>query len=526
LVSGNGAKTNQKRHQFKGRGWMPKLACLLPFPSVLLSALGGFMRICALTLILCVLLLSTIAGVAQGLRAGAAKTVITPDLRGHAVYLAGFGHNRIATGVHDDLYVRCLALADESTTLTLCSADLIGLFYEDVQKIRKIFTAEAPAHSWLIVACTHVHEGPDTLGLWGASPTQGGVDGDYLDWVEHRIAATAIQAVHRLQPARLEFGRDDHPLLQQLQSVDRPPYVHDPFLFALRVTNVSTGVPIATVVNWSDHPETLGRANTQISADYPHWLCDYLEGRLGGTALFLNGTVGKVSALGGDVALQDPETGGVAADGTWRKAELLGTLLGRLTERSLKSSERSAIDRISIAHSTAFVALQNDRFRMAIAAGVFGNRRPLYTAGKLDRAFENRKVPGLGDVPYPLGSDVQTEVDYVRLLNHDHPVAEIATIPAEIYPELLNGGISRYAGADYPDAPFEPAIRSHFHTRFQFVFGVTNDELGYLIPKAEWDNQPPWLQNRDRPWYGEINSLGPDAAEAVLSTLIKTVRRR
>jgi hypothetical protein len=482
------------------------------------------MRSCALTLVSCVLLLSSIAGTAQGLRAGAATTVITPDIRGHTIYLAGFGHNRIANGIHDDLYVRCLALADKSTTLILCSADLIGLFYEDVQKIRQMFTAEAPAHSWLIVACTHVHEAPDTLGLWGPSPTMTGVDSDYLDWVEHRIAATAAEAVHRLQPARLEFGRDDHPLLQQLQSVDRPPYIHDPFLFALRATNAATGAPIAILVNWSDHPETLGRANTQISADYPHWLCDELEKHLGGTALFFNGAVGKVSPVGSDVVLQDPETGAVVPDGTWRKAELLGTLLGRLTERMFKSSERSGADRISVAHAIVFVPLQNDRFRMAIAAGVFGNRRPLCSAGKPDRSVDSRKIPGRGDVPYPLGRDVQTEVDYVQLLNGDHPIAEIATIPAEIYPELVNAGITRYAGADYPNAPFEPALRPKLRSRYQFIFGVANDELGYLIPKAEWDIEPPWLQNRDRPWYGEINSLGPDAAAAVLEGLLSILR--
>lgn len=476
----------------------------------------------AIKMVSCFLLFVSAAS-AQGLRAGAAKSVITPDAHGSPVYLAGFGQNRIANGVHDDLYVRCLALADNSTTLTLCSADLIGLFYEDVQKIRGLFAAEAPGHAFLIVACTHVHSGPDTLGLWGPSASESGVNAAYLDWVEHRIAATAVDAVRRLRPARLEFARDDHPLLRQLQSVDRPPYVHDPFLFALRATDATTGFPIATLVNWSDHPEILGRANRQISADYPHSLCEYLESHGGGMALFFNEVVGKVSALGSDVALQDTETGRLAADGTWRKAELFGTLLGQLTERALKASEHSNIDRISVAHTTAFVPLQNKRFRTAIAAGVFGTRRPLYSDGKRDPSTESRTISQLKDAPYPLGRDVQTEVVYVQLLNRHHPIAEITTVPAEIYPELVNGGITRYAGADYPDAAFEPTIRHHLCTRYQFIFGVANDELGYLIPKAEWDAQPPWLQNRNTPWYGEINSLGPDAASAVLNALISVI---
>src|SRR5262245_17618946 len=115
-----------------------------------------------------VLLAAVIAvhGQAQ-VRAGAAKNVITPELEGRKVYLAGFGHNRLATAVHDPLYVRCLAVEVGMRTLLLCAADLIGLFYDDVQKIRARFAEHAPKGWLLIVASTHVHEGPDTLGLWG-----------------------------------------------------------------------------------------------------------------------------------------------------------------------------------------------------------------------------------------------------------------------------------------------------------------------------------------------------------------------
>jgi hypothetical protein len=105
---------------------------------------------------------------ADALQAGAAQSVITPELlRGHAVYLAGFGQNRVATGVHDDLYARCLALGIATQTLVTCSADLIGLFYDDVLTIRRAFQQETLSASFLVVASTHTHAGPDTLGLYG-----------------------------------------------------------------------------------------------------------------------------------------------------------------------------------------------------------------------------------------------------------------------------------------------------------------------------------------------------------------------
>ena len=464
---------------------------------------------------------------AQGqLRAGVAKTAITPDIHKNKVYLAGFGHNRVATGVHDDLYVRCLALEAGDQVLALCSADVIGLFYDDVLKIREHVKAQAPEISHLIVASTHVHEGPDTLGLWGPTPLQTGIDENYLDWLDSQIAATAVRAARSMQPARMELARDDHPLLELLQSVDRPPLVKDPYLFVMRLTSSGAGKPIAVMVNWSDHPETLGRENSEITADYPHWLCQYVEGHLGGTAIFFNGSIGKLSTLGNEVALLDPETGEIAQDRTWKKAERIGTTLGQLVERALKFAETPAVNSILIRKSVLFTPLQNDHFRIAAATGVFSGRKPLYSDGKLDSSTVEKELPGAGKIQFPTGRDLRTEVDYVQLRSRGRVVAEIATIPGEAYPELTNGGITRYPGADFPDAAFEPTLRAHLKSRYQFVLGLGNDELGYLIPKAEWDDQPPWLLNRPQRWYGEINSVGPDAAGVVLRGLVGLIEQR
>lgn len=462
---------------------------------------------------------------ADGLRAGAAQSTITPELpSGHTVYLAGFGHNRVATAVHDDLYARCLALGIAAQTLVVCSADLIGLFYDDVLNIRQAFQRQVPSASFLIVAATHTHAGPDTLGLYGPRPLQTGVDVGYMDWVDQRIASTAAEAVRAMKPARLELGRDDHPLLGLLQDVDRPPIVKDPFLFVMQLVACSTGQTIATVVNWSDHPEVLGRKNTQITSDYPLWVRNFLEEQLGGTALFFSGSVGKVSALGDQVSLVDPETGKVAENGTWRKAELLGNEIGRLAERALKSGKQVNLDSLSIRSKVVFMPMENLRFRAAEGAGVLAGRKPLYTNGKLDPATQKRELAGAGRVDYSIGNDIQTEVDYIQLRAGTSTVAEIVTIPGEIYPELVDGGIARYPGADYPTAPLEPVLRKHLKTPYQFIFGLGNDEIGYLIPKAEWDEKPPWLMENAVPWYGETNSVGPDAAAAVLRALVALIR--
>ncbi len=462
---------------------------------------------------------------AERLQAGAAQSAITPELSGRVVYLAGFGHNRVATAVHDDLYARCLGLGIPKLTLVVCSVDLIGLFYDDVLTIRRAFQQKTSSAALLIIASTHTHAGPDTLGLYGPEAFETGIDRQYLEWVDQRIATTAEKAVGAMQPARLELARDDHPLLAMLQGVDRPPIVKDPFLYVMRLVARSTGQTIATVVNWSDHPEVLGRKNTEITADYPHWTREYLEKKLGGAALFFSGSIGKVSSLGDQVALTDPETGKIAEDGSWRKAELLGTGIGRLAERALKNAKAVNVDSLAIRTATVFVPMSNPNFRVAEAAGVFAGRKPLYTNGYPDLATETRELPQLGRLQYATGHDVQTEVDYIQMRSDGVPLAEIVTIPGEIYPELVNGGVTRYPGADYPEAPIEPVLREELKTKYQFIFGLGNDEIGYLIPKAEWDEKPPWLKNAPQPWYGEVNSVGPDAAAVVLGALVALTSR-
>jgi hypothetical protein len=455
------------------------------------------------------------------LRAGAAKAVVTPNVSAAKVYMAGFGNNRIATGVHDDLYARCLALGAGETNIVLCSVDLIGLFYDDVLRIREKVQTQAPQVTHIIVASTHDHEGPDTMGLWGPTPFQSGIDETYLNSLEERIASTALEAIRSMQPARLTLGRDDHPLLAQLQSDSRPPYLKDPFLFVMRLASLEEK-PIATLVNWSDHPETLGGKNTEITADYPHWLCQYVEEHGGGMAVFFDGSIGGlISSLGEDVALQDPENGRIAKDDTWRKAELLGSTLGAISTRAAAAGDRVEIDAIMVRKAVIFAPLANDHFRVAGAAGIFKGRKSLFTDGNPDAAVAEKDFPGYGRLKYRTGHDMQAEVDYLQLLKGGKVVAEVATVPGEIYPELVNGGITRYPGADFPDAPFEPTLRAHMKSKYPFVFGLGNDELGYIIPKAEWDNEPPWLQNKPERWYGEINSVGPEIAGTVTHALVR-----
>jgi hypothetical protein len=68
-------------------------------------------------------------------------------------------------------------------------------------------------------------------------------------------------------------------------------------------------------------------------------------------------------------------------------------------------------------------------------------------------------------------------------------------------------------------------LRTLMPGRVKFVFGLANDEIGYIIPRSEWDEAPPYLYGASRAVYGEVNSLGPETAPRLhqaLRQLIET----
>jgi hypothetical protein len=418
------------------------------------------------------------------LRAGAAKLPITPDLDRHGpIYLAGFGNNRRATGVHDDLYVRCLALSVSSRPLVLCGVDSIGLFYDDVKRIREGLDAD------IVVAALHDHESPDTMGLWGPAQGQSGISEVYNTYVIQQARLAIQAAIDSRQPARARLAKTHDAELDTFIDDDRPPVVHDSELIALNVTTTD-GRSIATLVNWANHPETLGSKNKLLTADYPAALYRTLEDRLGGVALFINGAVGGMqSPLGAKLAGFE--------DGTFGKADLIGTRLGVLAAQALEHAQPVEFDRISFTERMVNIPLANPGFQAAAKAGIYKGRKP----------------------PNPDGT-TSTPVGAIRLSNRGNAVLEIALIPGELYPELSVGGIERYSGADFPEAALEPAIKRDLMTApYRMLFGLADDEIGYIIPKAEWDNQPPWLNSAPKRYYGEINSVGPDAAPAIAAAI-------
>lgn len=448
------------------------------------------------------------------LLAGFSKRDITPSLDGR-VYLAGFGRNRVAQGIHDRLWVRCMALSDGKSTFVLAALDLIGLFYEPYTvSLRSMFR-----DAYVTIASTHNHNGPDTLGLWGPNVFTSGVDPNYMDFLTRQIASCVDEAIKRLKPAYLRVASEDGSELAEMQGDSRPPIVKDPVLNVLQALE-DQRKPVFTLVQWSNHPETLGSLNTFITADFPGVVCDRIERETCAGALYVNGAIGGLlSPLSMEKPLVDPDTGKPVERQSFREMEVLGLKIAEVALNAVEDGEVVEEADIKVVSKRLFIPLRNRFFRVLAGLGVL--KRPLYTGGILDQRVGRVNVPGFGEVEAALGEDVLTEVGVVNV----GPIQAVL-IPGEIYPELVNGGLARLPGADYPNAPFEPIIRSHMTGRYKLVVGLANDEIGYIIPMCEWDEEPPWLNNSEEPTYGEINSLGYDTASIICNGVKELLEKK
>ncbi len=433
------------------------------------------------------------------LSVGFAEADISPTLGKKPVYMAGFGSNRTATKIHDPIMARAVVLSDGTKTLVFVSVDLVGFFLPNVDNIRK----ELKGIDHLIVSSTHNHEGPDTVGLWGASPFQSGVAPEYVKGIEQTIVKIVGAVAKSLVPARAKIGTANAP---ELINDNRLPVVKHDELVAIRFEAVTGGKHLGILVQWNCHPETLDDKNREITADFVGYTVGYLKKKHGCPAAYFTGTVGGLMT-----SLKVPlknDKGESLKDGTFEKAEAFGTALGKVADKALSATVEAKLVPFDLRVRTILVPVENGLYKLAKTAGVLN--RPMYSwpSGASPKEWEETT-----DVTKPVA--VKTEVAYLKLGELD-----IAAIPGEIYPELVLGKVQDPpdAGADFPDAPVEPAIYAPLKGKFKMILGLANDELGYFIPKRQWDVEKPYCYKLKSSQYGEVNSCGPDTAKVICET--------
>jgi len=395
------------------------------------------------------------------MKAGYAQDIITPPLD-KPVFLAGFGNNRRAESIHDDLYVRALAVQDDKSTLVLVALDLIGFFRRDVYevietlKVSETFRISSPK---VVIASIHPHHGPDTMGLWGPDDKTSGVDADYMSVLKDKIASTILASLSGLKPASVKWASVRVPGLAKNA---RNPQVVDDELTLLQFTDAAVASKAAvTLMNFPCHPEVLWEHNPHITADYVGYLRGEAERLTGAPCIFFAG------GLGG---MMTPDV----RDHSFEEAEFMGKKLAEEGVKALSSVNSNQLSVISAQKREIAVKLTN----------------PLYKI-----AFRRKLLPDIRDKK----GRIETEVNLIKIGG-----LWLAAVPGELLPKLGLRLKARLTEAGAGAAG---------------IVGLANDELGYILPVEDF--KYPWNPFKPGKHYEETNSIGRDIAPAVMSAFEK-----
>lgn len=250
----------------------------------------------------------------MALRAGAARVTITPPL---GTDMAGYFNVRKATGVLDDLHGRAVVLEADGGKVAFVSADLCMLADAEVAQVRRLASGwTAIPEGNIMVAATHVHTGPVTMGL-----LSGKVDPDYMRMLIANLATAIALANERLTDAELYVGSGWAPSLVfnrryvmkdgsvrtnpgvRNPDIIKPAGPTDPEVVVIHV-KARSGKSIAVLVNYANHVDVVG--GTKFSADFPGVMAGIIEDALGEgvETLYLMGTSGNVNHV--DVGCPGP----------------------------------------------------------------------------------------------------------------------------------------------------------------------------------------------------------------------------
>jgi hypothetical protein len=409
------------------------------------------------------------------------------------VWMAGFSNNRPAKGVNDPLWVRSIAVRNNGVTLAMVTIDSVGILHEKFIAVRKSLDPSLGIDHAMF-STSHNHEAPDTMGIWSYSPIRPKFDHAYMRQIQQACKEAIEESVHNLEPADMILAEK---VIEPEGFVDdsRKPIVYDLKVCSAQFVKRGTDETIATMVSWGNHAETLGGGNSLLTSDFLNWVRQGVETgvgdpngveALGGMCLYFQGMVGGLMT---QLHTTVPHRDGVQQfdQASFEKAEALGENLAIVVANSLRGDDAIRVEnpRVAVAAKTIFVPME----------GIFGYACML----------------GLIHPGWYWGK-AKTEVNAIRVGE-----LEILTIPGEIYPEIVEGGIESPEGADFPGPPVEvPPLRSQMQGKVNMVIGLANDEIGYIIPRTQWDVDPPYAYGRtDDPQYGEENSGGSKVAPVI-----------
>jgi hypothetical protein len=396
------------------------------------------------------------------IRVGAAVRVITPEK--FLPISGGMGIPKPSREKRGELTARALVLLKGDVSVAVVALDLLGFPSVLGDRVRAK-VPRIPAEN-ILIGSTHTHSAPDCYAF---PDGRGGHTGDlaYIDSVCDRAAEAINEAIDRLQPASIKIATGE--ARGKIAYNYYAPDLYDRRMSVIQALDPG-GRAIATLVNYAVHPEVLGNSVGIISPDLVGPLCERIESRAGGVALFMNGAQGgMVTADNRDLDRPRDRLRGVWNDSrTWEECLRIGHLMAEEASRIVKDAPEQKEPSLACASMTVRFPVDSD----AMWGVVLGS--PL---------------------KYPHGEDrsVRARINLVNLGD-----SQILTIPGEALPN-----IGFY-------------LKRKMRGKNNLLFGLTNDAFGYILTKVDFASFP-------RYEYVSRTSLGEMTGEILIERSLELV---
>jgi hypothetical protein len=439
------------------------------------------------------------------------------------------------TGVDDPIDARAIALSDGARTYVVVSVVAQGLHENYIEDMRNRALAAQPGITDVVVSANHNESSPDTVGIYGgpvapalSAGLNSGIDDYYMDFLDQRVADAAAAAYDARRPASLyarQFPLPGNVCVRLSTNFpttydDGSPAAIDPKVGVLQARDAA-GHPIVTLMSLAAHNQEIGHSGSpRLSSDWPGAFHRTLEAAGGGMGMFLVGDNGSEEDPVTQPPVDRPDKPGCDdASGSHAQADATGQALASTVRSQARGATRLGDGALAFQRSTLYAPIENNAFKAAAAAGLFGTRQT-YTAGQATGRT---------------GRDVRTHVGVLDV----GPDLQLIANPGEAFPALVLGSPFGIEDVGCPQRANPPVPTWRARARFRLQVGLADDMIGYEIPPWAFSEIPGVFEDptcTNDPGTGldskghrhklESEGLGPTASAMVAQELTRLLGSR
>lgn len=433
---------------------------------------------------------------------GFGSEILTPtDVKDKKYFIAGYNSNNKAEDVLDDMFARAVFIDDNKGNggVILCSIDAVGMSRKDINDIRKLVieSKEISKLKSINICCTHSHSAIDTQGLWGEKIYKSGKNEAFISSLKQKTADAIIKAYENRTDGKLYFSKL---ITEDLQYDCRTPETFDRNLNRIHFVPDDKAKKEIFIVNFASHAELMGSKTKKVSADFPCYMINKIEEvHKNCEVIYLNG------AIGGMISAKEIRKVYRHEIDCEEYTKSFGKTLGELV---LNLSDTEEIEPVINVKSKQ-INIPAENFVLILA--------------RLLKVLNNDFIKNKTD------AFVLSETGYLVLGKNQ---VAMFLIPGELFPELYNGEfLDTENSANKQKADYTPLIKMT-NAKNNFVVGLCNDELGYIIPQNDFflNKETPYINGATdhlgRRHYEETNSVGPRVAEVLLNNISKIIKEQ